>query len=146
MYFRRIVTIRSDCWRGIANTFATDGRFTFSTEFTTELQAQLYNAEPRALTQAGKRNLERFPEDFMFQVTDEELENLKSQIVISSWGGVRHRPYAFSKQGIAMLSSVLRSPVAIQINISIIREFVAIRRFLISHQDLVLRLNHIEEK
>lgn len=108
--------------------------------------AQLYDVEPRALIQAVKRNIERFPEDFMFQLTAEEAGNLKSQIVISRWGGVRSMPYAFTEQGIAMLSSVLRSPVAIQINIAIMREFVALRRFLISHQELSIRINCLEEK
>ncbi len=96
--------------------------------------AHLYEVEPRALVQAVKRNTERFPDDFMFQLDAEDLGNLKSQSVISSWGGVRILPYAFTEQGIAMLSSVLRSPLAIKINIEIIREFVALRRFLISHQ------------
>ena len=76
--------------------------------------AELYGVEVRALVQAVKRNIERFPEDFMFQLTDSESKNLKSQIVISSWGGARRaNPYAFTEQGIAMLSSVLRSKRAI---------------------------------
>ncbi len=108
--------------------------------------ALLYGVEPRALIQAVKRNIERFPEDFMFQLTAEEAGNLKSQIVISSWGGIRSMPHAFTEQGIAMLSSVLRSSVAIQINIAVIREFVALRRFLISHQELSIRINRLEEK
>jgi hypothetical protein len=79
--------------------------------------AELYQVEPRALVQAVKRNIERFPEDFMFQLTDEEFVNLKSQIVISSWGGLRRAtPYAFTEQGVAMLSSVLRSKRAVQVN------------------------------
>jgi hypothetical protein len=76
--------------------------------------AELYEVEPRALNQAVKRNLDRFPEDFMFQLTQEEFANLKSQFVISSWGGIRTAPYAFTEQGVAMLSSVLRSERAIQ--------------------------------
>ncbi len=80
--------------------------------------AHLYNVEPRALIQAVKRNLERFPDDFMFQLNDEEFLSLKSQIVTSSWGGLsRAAPYAFTEQGVAMLSSVLRSKRAIQVNI-----------------------------
>src|SRR6266568_3929605 len=80
--------------------------------------AKLYGVEPRALVQAVKRNLNRFPPDFMFQLTKEEFENLKSQIVISSWGGARRAtPYAFSELGVAMLSSVLNSKHAIQMNI-----------------------------
>lgn len=78
--------------------------------------AGLYGVEPRVLVQAVKRNIERFPEDFMFQLSDKEFENLKSQIVISSWGGLRRaNPYAFSEQGIAMLSSVLRSRQAVPV-------------------------------
>lgn len=108
--------------------------------------AQLYHVEPRVMIQAVKRNSERFPEDFMFQLTPEEANNLKSQFVTSSWGGARSTPYAFTEQGIAMLSSVLRSPVAIKINIAIMREFVALRKFLISHQELSARINRLEEK
>jgi hypothetical protein len=82
--------------------------------------AELYGIEARILVQAVKRNVDRFPEDFMFQLTREEYENLKSQIVISSWGGARRaRPYAFTEQGVAMLSSVLRSKRAVQVNIEI---------------------------
>jgi hypothetical protein len=78
--------------------------------------AKLYGVEPRELVQAVKRNLERFPKDFMFQLTGAEFINLKSQIVISSWGGARRAaPYAFTEQGVAMLSSVLRSPRAVQV-------------------------------
>jgi hypothetical protein len=78
--------------------------------------AELYQVEPRVLVQAVKRNIARFPEDFMFQLTEEEFSNLKSQIVISSWGGLRRaRPYAFTEQGVAMLSSVLRSKRAIRL-------------------------------
>ncbi len=86
--------------------------------------AELYGVEPRVLTQAVKRNIERFPGDFMFQLTESEYKNLKSQIVISSWGGARRsKPYAFTEQGVAMLLSVLRSRRAIQVNISIMRAF-----------------------
>ena len=80
--------------------------------------AELYGVEPRVLVQAVKRNLDRFPEDFMFQLGDEEFDNLKSQFVISSWGGMRRaNPYAFTEQGVAMLSSVLKSKRAVQVNI-----------------------------
>ncbi len=97
--------------------------------------AALYNVEPRALVQAVKRNRERFPGDFMFQLTAAEWENLKSQIVISSWGGSRRAtPYAFTEHGIAMLSSVLKSRRAIQVNIEIMRAFV--RLFLNPVNDL----------
>ncbi len=84
--------------------------------------AELYGVETRALVQAVKRNSDRFPDDFMFQLTEKEFADLKSQIVISSWGGSRRaRPYAFTEQGIAMLSSVLKSAQAVQINIQILR-------------------------
>ena len=80
--------------------------------------AKLYGVEVRTLVQSVKRNLDRFPEDFMFQLTDEEFNNLKSQIVISSWGGLRRAvPYAFTEQGVAMLSGVLRSKRAVKVNI-----------------------------
>ena len=92
--------------------------------------AELYGVETRALNQAVKRNSDRFPEDFMFQLTKEEFENWKSQIVISSWGGVRKMPYAFTELGVAMLSSVLSSKLAIQMNIGIMRAFVAIRQYI----------------
>ncbi|MDD2721072.1 MAG: ORF6N domain-containing protein [Gallionella sp.] len=92
--------------------------------------AELYEVEPRVLNQAVKRNIERFPEDFMFQLTPEEFTNLKSQFVTSSWGGIRTAPYAFTEQGVAMLSSVLRSERAIQVNIEIMRAFVRLRQML----------------
>lgn len=109
--------------------------------------AELYQVEPRVLVQAVKRNIARFPEDFMFQLTEEEFSNLKSQIVISSWGGLRRaRPYAFTEQGVAMLSSVLRSKRAIQVNIEIMRAFVRLRRMLASHADLARKLEALEKK
>ncbi len=99
--------------------------------------AELYGVEPRALVQAVKRNPSRFPEDFMFQLSREEFANLKSQIVISSWGGLRWAtPYAFTEQGVSMLSSVLNSPRAIRVNVEIMRAFVRLRRMLASHADL----------
>ncbi len=90
--------------------------------------AQLYGVEVRALVQAVKRNPERFPGDFMFQLTPEEHAILKSQIVISSWGGARGLPYAFTEQGVAMLSSVLHSPRAVRVNVEIMRAFVRLRQ------------------
>jgi hypothetical protein len=94
--------------------------------------AEMYGVETRALNQAVKRNIERFPEDFMFQLTDGEFQNWKSQIVITNSinMGIRRNPYAFSELGVAMLSSVLNSKTAIQINISIMRAFVAVRQLL----------------
>lgn len=94
--------------------------------------ANLYGVETRVLNQAVRRNIERFPEDFMFQLTDEELKNWKSQIVISNSikMGLRKLPYAFTEQGVAMLSGVLRSPIAIEVNIRIMRTFVVVRQYL----------------
>jgi hypothetical protein len=109
--------------------------------------AALYGVEPRALVQAVKRNMERFPEDFMFQLTKREFGNLKSQIVISSWGGVRRAtPYAFTEQGVAMLSSVLKSPRAVQVNIEIMRAFVRLRQILATHAGLARKLAALESK
>ena len=109
--------------------------------------AGLYDVETRVLVQAVKRNLERFPDDFMFQLSDEEFEDLKSQSVISSsWGGRRSRPYAFTEQGVAMLSGVLRSPRAVRVNIEIMRAFVRLRRMLATHADLAQRLDELESK
>lgn len=109
--------------------------------------AELYQIEPRALVQAVKRNIERFPEDFMFQLTNEEFKNLKSQIVISSWGGARRgRPYAFTEQGVAMLSSVLRSKRAVQVNIEIMRAFVRLRQMLATHKALARKLAALEKE
>jgi len=109
--------------------------------------AVLYGVEVRVLVQAVKRNLERFPKDFMFQLTRTEFANLKSQFVISSWGGLRRAaPYAFTEQGVAMLSSVLRSKRAVQVNIEIMRAFVRLRQMLASHRDLARRLDALEKK
>jgi len=109
--------------------------------------AVLYNVETRGLVQAVKRNLDRFPEDFMFQLSDEEFSILRSQSVTSSqWGGRRYPPYAFTEQGVAMLSSVLHSKRAVQVNIEIMRAFVRLRRMLASHADLQRRLNDLEKK
>ena len=109
--------------------------------------AELYGVEVRVLVQAVKRNIERFPEDFMFQLSKEEYENLKSQIVISSWGGARRsRPYAFTEQGVAMLSSVLRSERAIQVNIVIMWAFVKLRQILSTHKKLAYKLAELERK
>lgn len=109
--------------------------------------ADLYRVEVRALVQTVKRNLARFPEDFMFQLTTEEYANLKSQIVISSWGGSRRAtPYAFTEQGIAMLSSVLRSTQAIQVNIAIMRAFVRVREMMATHKDLARKIDDLERR
>jgi phage regulator Rha-like protein len=108
--------------------------------------ANIYGVEPRALVQAVKRNLTRFPEDFMFQLNKEESDHLKSQIVTSSWGGARAKPYAFTEQGVAMLSTVLRSERAVQVNIEIIRAFVRLRQLLATHTDLARKLDALEQK
>ncbi len=109
--------------------------------------AELYGVEPRALIQAIKRNRDRFPSDFMFQLSETEFENLKSQIVISSWGGLRRTaPYAFTEQGVAMLSSVLRSKRAVRVNVEIMRAFVRLRQMLATHADLARKLATLERK
>jgi hypothetical protein len=109
--------------------------------------AQIYGVEVRVLIQAVKRNLERFPEDFMFQLSSREYENLKSQFVISSWGGARRAsPYAFTEQGVSMLSSVLNSRQAIQVNIAIMRTFVKLRLMLASHKELAVKINELERQ
>lgn len=114
--------------------------------------AALYQVQTKVLNQAVKRNIKRFPSDFMFQMTKEEFEILRSQNVTSSWGGPRYRPFAFTEQGLAMLSGILNSDVAIEVNISIMRAFVAIRRqiFSISYnnqniEDLTQRIKALEE-
>ena len=109
--------------------------------------AELYDVEPRALVQAVKRNIERFPGDFMFQLSAGEFANLKSQIVTSSWGGARRAaPYAFTEQGVAMLSSVLHSKRAVMVNIEIMRAFVRLRRMLASNVVLARKLAALERK
>jgi hypothetical protein len=109
--------------------------------------AEMYGVEPRALVQAVERNRERFPKDFMFQLSEKEFENLKSQIVTSSWGGLRRaRPYAFTEQGVAMLSSVLNSKRAVQVNIGIMRAFVQLREMIGTNKELARRLAELEKK
>ena len=109
--------------------------------------AELYQVEPRALVQAVKRNIERFPEDFMFQLSAQEFADLKSQTVTSSWGGARRAPpYAFTEQGVAMLSSVLRSERAVLVNIEIMRAFVRLRQLLASNKGLSRKLAALEKK
>ena len=108
--------------------------------------AELYEVEPRALVQAVTRNIARFPDDFMFQLSAEEFADLKSQTVISSWGGSRTAPYAFTEQGVAMLSSVLRSERAIHVNVEIMRAFVRLRQMLASNAELARKLATLEKK
>ena len=107
--------------------------------------ADLYGVEAKHLNQAVRRNLDRFPADFMFQLTSEEMKNLKSQIVTSSWGGARRaRSYAFTEEGVAMLSAVLRSPTAVEVSVQIMRVFVRLRELLASQGDLRKRLEELE--
>ena len=106
--------------------------------------AEMYGVQTRVLNQSVKRNKDRFPDDFMFQLTNEEFENLKSQIVISSWGGTRVLPFAFTEQGVSMLSGVLNSPIAIQVHIRIIRIFSKMRELLLTNKDILLQLEKME--
>ena len=108
--------------------------------------AELYGVETKVLNQAVKRNLKRFPDDFMFQLTDEEFRNLRSQIVTSSWGGSRFRPMVFTEQGVAMLSSILNSERAISVNIQIIRVFTRMRAMIESHKEILKKLEMLEKK
>jgi hypothetical protein len=108
--------------------------------------AELYGVETKVLMQAVRRNIDRFPQDFLFQLTDQEFTNLRSQIVTSSWGGTRYLPYAFTEQGVAMLSSVLRSPRAIAVNIEIMRAFVRMRALIVTNRELAKKLAALEAK
>lgn len=106
--------------------------------------AELYGVETRTLKQAVRRNMNRFPPDFMFELRREEVRNLTSQTVMSSYGGIRHLPYAFTEQGVAMLSSVLRSERAVEVNIAIMRAFVLMRQHLTDYQSLREELARLE--
>jgi hypothetical protein len=109
--------------------------------------ARLYGVETKVLVQGVKRNIDRFPADFMFQLNKEEFNILRSQnVTSSSWGGRRYPPYAFTEQGVAMLSSVLKSPRAIAVNVEIMRAFVRLRRLLAENSDLSGRLDVLEQK
>jgi ORF6N domain len=108
--------------------------------------AELYEVEVRILNQAVRRNRTRFPKDFMFQLTAQEYMNLKSQIVISSWGGRRKLPYAFTEPGVAMLSSVLKSKRAIAVNVQIIRTFIQLRKMLVTYEALRRKIETMERK
>ena len=111
--------------------------------------ARLYGVATKVLNQAVRRNRKRFPEDFLFQLTKEEFENWRSQIVTSNSAakmGLRRRPYAFTEQGVAMLSSVLRSPRAVQVNIAIMRTFVRLREMLATNQKLRRKIEDMEKR
>lgn len=107
---------------------------------------ELYQVETRRLNEQIKRNYNRFPADFMFQLTKQEWGHLKSQNATSSWGGRRKLPYAFTEHGVLMLSSVLKSKRAIAVNIHIMRVFIKIREMLLTNKDLLLKMNALETK
>ncbi len=108
--------------------------------------AELYSVTTGNLNKAVKRNIKRFPDDFMFQLNDEEFKNLIFQNGISSWGGTRKMPFVFTEQGVAMLSGILSSDIAIEVNIRIIRIFTRLREMLVTHKDILLKLEQIEKK
>ncbi len=108
--------------------------------------AVLYGVSTKVLKQTVRRNAPRFPNDFMFELTDIEFENLRSQIVTSSWGGQRYSPFAFTEQGVAMLSGILRSQRAVETNIAIMRTFVALRKWMQSNKELASKINQLENK
>ncbi len=108
--------------------------------------AALYGVKTKDLNASVKRNIERFPEDFMFQLTKNEFENLRLQISTSSWGGTRYMPRAFTEQGVAMLSSVLNSKMAVAVNIQIIRTFVKIRELMATNEILQRKIMELEKK
>ncbi len=108
--------------------------------------AEMYGVETKRLKEAIKRNITRFPADFMFTLTQKEFQDLRSQFATSSWGGTRYLPSAFTEQGVAMLSSVLNSPKAIEVNIAIMRIFVAIRQTTLQHKDLAEKILKLEKK
>ena len=108
--------------------------------------AELYGVETKQLKRAVRRNIDRFPVDFMFELTKEEFRNLRSRFGTSSWGGTRYKSMAFTEQGIAMLSSVLNSKRAIEVNILIMRAFVKLREMVSSHKDLLHKVEEMETK
>jgi hypothetical protein len=108
--------------------------------------AEMYNVETRRLNEQVKRNAKRFPKDFMFALTQKEFENLKSQNATSSWGGRRKLPNAFTEQGVAMLSSILNSDTAIEVNIRIIRVFTKLREYSLTHKEILLQLSRLEKE
>lgn len=108
--------------------------------------ADLYGVATSQLTRQVRRNIERFPDDFLIQLTQEEFDNLKCQFGTSSWGGVRKLPFVFTEEGIAMLSGVLHSTRAIQVNIQIMRTFTKLRQLILSHKDLAYKIEEMEKK
>lgn len=107
--------------------------------------ADLYQVETKRLNEQVKRNIDRFPDDFMFALTKEEWENLKSQSATSNWGGRRTLPYVFTEHGVLMLSSVLNSQRAIQVNIQIMRIYTKLREMILSHKDILIKLEQLEK-
>jgi hypothetical protein len=108
--------------------------------------AELYQVETKRLNEQVRRNIDRFPDDFMFRLTTKEFENLKSQFATSSWGGRRKVPLAFTEQGVSMLSGVLNSETAIRVHIQIIRVFTRMREMIMTHKDILHQLEKIEKK
>ena len=108
--------------------------------------AFLYQIETKRLKEAVRRNIDRFPDDFMFELTKEEFENLRTQFATSSYGGTRYMPFAFTEQGVAMLSSVLNSKKAIEINIAIMRTFVVLRNSILSLEEITKKVTEIEQQ
>jgi hypothetical protein len=108
--------------------------------------AELYQVETKVLKRAVKRNRDRFPNDFCFELTKEESQHLRYQIGTSRWGGARYSPYVFTEQGVAMLSGVLQSKRAVQVNIEIMRAFIKLREIMASHKDLARKLEELEKK
>lgn len=108
--------------------------------------AEMYSVETKQLKRQVKRNIDRFPKDFMFELTTKEFENLRSQIGTSSWGGTRYMPMAFTEQGVAMLSSILNSKTAIEVNIRIIRVFTKMREYALTHKEILLQLAKLEKE
>lgn len=115
--------------------------------------ADMYGVETKQLKRQVKRNIERFPKDFMFELTKKEFENLRYQIGTSSlsadkagWGGTRYMPMAFTEQGVAMLSSILNSKTAIEVNIRIIRVFTKLREYALTHKEILLQLAKLEKE
>ena len=108
--------------------------------------AELYQVKTKRLNEQVRRNIDRFPDDFMFRLTKKEFENLKSQIATSSWGGRRKLPLAFTEQGVSMLSGVLNSETAIRVHIQIIRIFTRMREMIMTHKDILLQLEKMEKK
>ena len=108
--------------------------------------SELYETETKQLKRQVRRNIERFPDDFMFELTTEEFSDLRSQFGTSSWGGSRYTPMAFTEQGVAMLSSVLNSSTAIKVNIQIIRVFTRMKEMLLTNKDILLKLEQLENK